>query len=112
MAASATCGWLAGSPSTTYETFTDPCLCAAIVYRLTLGGTIAEIGTDSLPTRSPPPGREPRNPPRPTDRPGRYSTVKLGLEFTFDPEKFTDAAGDAADAVGDAAGDFKDWLLD
>ncbi|WP_405942899.1 hypothetical protein [Streptomyces sp. NBC_00207] len=37
---------------------------------------------------------------------------KLGLEFTFDPKKFTDAAGDAADAVGDAAGDFKDWLLD
>ncbi|MGW3056576.1 hypothetical protein ACWC98_11650 [Streptomyces goshikiensis] len=37
---------------------------------------------------------------------------KLGLEFTFDPKKFTDAAGDAADVVGDAAGEFKDWLLD
>ncbi|MFD3682532.1 hypothetical protein [Streptomyces sp. NPDC058613] len=36
--------------------------------------------------------------------------AKLGLEFTFDPKKFTDAAGDAADAVGDAAGDAKDWL--
>ncbi|MFD6974009.1 hypothetical protein [Streptomyces sp. NPDC059979] len=30
---------------------------------------------------------------------------RLELEFTFDPKRF-------ADAAGDAAGDFKDWLLD
>ena len=29
------------------KTFTDPCLCAAIVDRLTFNGTIIETGTDS-----------------------------------------------------------------
>lgn len=29
------------------KTFTDPRLCAAVVDRLTFGGTIIEIGTDS-----------------------------------------------------------------
>ncbi|MDQ1007616.1 hypothetical protein QFZ82_002101 [Streptomyces sp. V4I23] len=42
-----------------------------------------------------------------------------GLEITFDPDKFSKAAGDAADLVGDTvdtvgdkAGDFVDWLTD
>ncbi|WP_327687303.1 hypothetical protein [Streptomyces sp. NBC_00467] len=41
----------------------------------------------------------------------------VGLEITFDPDKFSKAAADAADfagdtvdTVGDKTGDFVDWL--
>ncbi|WP_421106431.1 hypothetical protein [Streptomyces sp. NEAU-S77] len=35
----------------------------------------------------------------------------VGAEFTVDPDKVTDAAGDAADFVGDAAGSVKDGVV-
>ncbi|WP_406086124.1 hypothetical protein [Streptomyces virginiae] len=36
----------------------------------------------------------------------------LGFEITVDPDKVKEAAGAAADSVGDAVGDFRDWLID
>lgn len=42
------------------KTFTDPCLCAAIIDRLTFNGTIIETGTDSYASPALEPGRQPR----------------------------------------------------